>query len=51
MRTVDVAIIGAGSAGIAARSEIARVTGDYVVIDDGTLGPRARVSAACRPRH
>lgn len=48
MRTVDVAIIGAGSAGIAARSEIARVTGDYVVIDDGTLGTTcARVG--CMP--
>lgn len=48
MRTVDVAIIGAGSAGIAARSEVARVTDDYVVIDDGTLGTTcARVG--CMP--
>ncbi|KAB2912916.1 MAG: dihydrolipoyl dehydrogenase [Hyphomicrobiaceae bacterium] len=48
MRTVDVAIIGAGSAGIAARSEVVRVTDDYVVIDDGTLGTTcARVG--CMP--
>ena len=48
MRTVDVAIIGAGPAGIAARSEVARVTDDYVVIDDGTLGTTcARVG--CMP--
>jgi dihydrolipoamide dehydrogenase len=48
MRTVDVAIIGAGSAGIAARSEVARVTENYVVVDDGTLGTTcARVG--CMP--
>lgn len=48
MRVVDVAIIGAGSAGIAARSEVARVTENYVVIDDGELGTTcARVG--CMP--
>ena len=48
MRTIDVAIIGAGSAGIAARSEVARVTDDYLVIDHGTLGTTcARVG--CMP--
>lgn len=48
MRTVDVAIIGAGSAGIAARSEVTRVTSNYVVIDDGVLGTTcARVG--CMP--
>lgn len=48
MRAVDVAIIGAGSAGIAARSEVARVTDDYLVIDDGALGTTcARVG--CMP--
>ncbi len=48
MRKVEVAIIGAGSAGLAARSEVARVTDDYVVIDDGPLGTTcARVG--CMP--
>ncbi len=48
MRTVDVAIVGAGSAGLAARSEVARVTDDYVVIEHGALGTTcARVG--CMP--
>lgn len=38
MRRVDVAIIGAGSAGLSARSEVAKKTDNYVVIDDGILG-------------
>lgn len=48
MRTVEVAIIGAGSAGLSARSEVARVTDSYLVIDDGVLGTTcARVG--CMP--
>lgn len=48
MKTIDVAIIGAGSAGIAARSEVARSTDNYVVIDNGALGTTcARVG--CMP--
>lgn len=35
---VDVAIIGAGSAGLAALSEARKVTNNYVVINDGPLG-------------
>lgn len=43
-----VAIIGAGTAGLSARREVARVTDDYVVIDDGVLGTTcARVG--CMP--
>lgn len=48
MRGVDVAIIGAGTAGLTARSEVAKVTDSYVVIDDGPLGTTcARVG--CMP--
>ena len=48
MQTVDVAIIGAGSAGLSARSEVARQTDNYLVIDDGPLGTTcARVG--CMP--
>jgi dihydrolipoamide dehydrogenase len=48
MREVDVAIIGAGSAGGAARREVAQITNNYVVIDDGPLGTTcARVG--CMP--
>lgn len=48
MRKVKVAIIGAGTAGLSARREIAKVTDDYVVIDDGILGTTcARVG--CMP--
>lgn len=47
-RRVRVAIIGAGSAGLSARREVAKVTDDYVVIDDGPLGTTcARVG--CMP--
>jgi dihydrolipoamide dehydrogenase len=43
-----VAIIGAGSAGLAARREVAKVTDSWVVIDDGILGTTcARVG--CMP--
>lgn len=38
MRKVKVAILGAGSAGLSARREVARVTDDYVLIDGGSLG-------------
>lgn len=48
MRKVDVAIIGAGSAGLSARREVAKETQNYVVIDDGPLGTTcARVG--CMP--
>ncbi|MBN23125.1 MAG: dihydrolipoyl dehydrogenase [Bdellovibrionaceae bacterium] len=48
MRTVEVAIIGAGSAGLTARREVAKETDSYVVIDDGELGTTcARVG--CMP--
>lgn len=45
---VDVAIIGAGTAGLSARQEVARHTDAYVVIDPGPLGTTcARVG--CMP--
>ncbi|MBD63663.1 MAG: dihydrolipoyl dehydrogenase [Halobacteriovoraceae bacterium] len=48
MREVDVAIIGAGSAGLSARREVAKKTDNYVVIDPGILGTTcARVG--CMP--
>jgi dihydrolipoamide dehydrogenase len=48
MRAVDVAIIGAGTAGLSARREVAKLTDNYVVIDDGVLGTTcARVG--CMP--
>ena len=44
----DVAIIGAGTAGLTAQAEIAKHTDNYVVIDGGTLGTTcARVG--CMP--
>lgn len=48
MKSVDVAIIGAGSAGLSARREVAKVTGSYLVIESGQLGTTcARVG--CMP--
>ena len=48
MKTYDVAIIGAGTAGLSARTEVAKLTENYVVIDGGTLGTTcARVG--CMP--
>ena len=48
MREVDVAIIGAGTAGLAARKQVAKKTDNYVIIDDGPLGTTcARVG--CMP--
>ncbi len=48
MRKVDVAIIGAGTAGLAARKQIEKETSNYVIIDDGPLGTTcARVG--CMP--
>jgi len=48
LRNYDVAIIGAGSSGLSARREVARLTDNYVVIDDGELGTTcARVG--CMP--
>lgn len=48
MRTYDVVIIGAGSAGLTARSTLSKVTDNYLVVDDGPLGTTcARVG--CMP--
>lgn len=48
MKRFEYAIIGAGSAGLSARREIAKTTDNYVVIDDGILGTTcARVG--CMP--
>lgn len=48
MRKVDVAIIGAGTAGLAARKQVEKETQNYVIIDDGPLGTTcARVG--CMP--
>jgi len=48
MKSVDIAIIGAGTAGLSARREVAKITDNYVVIDDGELGTTcARVG--CMP--
>ena len=48
MKNYDVAIIGAGTSGLSARREVARLTDNYVVIDDGELGTTcARVG--CMP--
>ena len=47
-KTYDVAIIGAGTAGLTAQEEISKHTDNYVVIDGGTLGTTcARVG--CMP--
>ncbi len=47
-KTYDAAIIGAGTAGLTARAEVAKHTDNYVVIDGGTLGTTcARVG--CMP--
>jgi glutaredoxin len=48
VKKVDVAIIGAGTAGLSARREVEKITNSYVVIDDGPLGTTcARVG--CMP--
>ncbi len=48
MKQYDVAIIGAGTAGLTARAEVAKHTQNYVVVDGGTLGTTcARVG--CMP--
>lgn len=47
-KTVEVAILGAGSAGLAALAEVRKVTNDYVVIDDGPLGTTC-ARAGCMP--
>lgn len=48
MKIYDVAIIGAGTAGLTARKQVANVTDNYVVIDPGELGTTcARVG--CMP--
>ena len=48
MKEYEVIIIGAGTAGLTARKEVAKVTDNYLVIDDGPLGTTcARVG--CMP--
>ncbi len=48
MKNYDVAIIGAGTAGLSARKVVSKYTQNYVVIDDGILGTTcARVG--CMP--
>ncbi|MCW8956303.1 MAG: FAD-dependent oxidoreductase, partial [Gammaproteobacteria bacterium] len=48
VREVDVAIIGAGSAGLYAMSQVRKVTSNFVLIDGGELGTTcARVG--CMP--
>ncbi len=48
MKNVKVAIVGAGTAGLSARAQVAQVTDDYVVIDGGYMGTTcARVG--CMP--
>lgn len=48
MKQYDVVIIGAGSAGLSARSEVAKNTKNYLVVDNGPLGTTcARVG--CMP--
>jgi dihydrolipoamide dehydrogenase len=48
MKTYDVVIIGAGTAGLAARREVAKKTDNYIVVDNGPLGTTcARVG--CMP--
>src|SRR5687768_16157828 len=48
MKRFDVAIIGAGTAGLSARREVAKVTDNYVVIDGGELGTTC-VRVGCMP--
>jgi threonine dehydrogenase-like Zn-dependent dehydrogenase len=43
----DVAIIGAGSAGLSALREVRLRTTNCILINDGIAERRARVSAAC----
>jgi len=48
LKKIKIAIIGAGSAGLSARREVAKLTDDYLVFDGGTLGTTcARVG--CMP--
>lgn len=47
-RRVEVAIVGAGSAGLAALAEVRKATGDFVVIDDGPPGTMC-ARAGCMP--
>ncbi len=47
-KDLDVAIIGAGTAGLSARSEVARVTDNYLVFDPGPLGTLC-ARTACMP--
>ena len=48
MKHYDVVIIGAGTAGLTARREVAKKTDNYIVVDDGPLGTTcARVG--CMP--
>ena len=46
---VDIAIIGAGTAGMRAYREVSRITDAVLLIEGGPSAPPARGSAACRP--
>ena len=47
-KKIDVAIIGAGSAGLAALAEVRKATKSFIVIDDGPLGTMC-ARAGCMP--
>lgn len=48
MKHYDVVIIGAGTAGLTARKEVAKKTENYIVVDDGPLGTTC-ARAGCMP--
>ena len=48
MKELDVAILGAGTAGLSARREVAKVTSNYLVFDGGKLGTTC-ARAGCMP--
>jgi dihydrolipoamide dehydrogenase len=48
IKSVDVAIVGAGSAGLSALAEVRRATDHFIVIDDGPLGTTCARSG-CMP--
>ena len=47
-RIYDVIILGAGTAGLSARREVAKSTKNYLVLDDGALGTTC-ASFGCMP--
>jgi len=48
MKKYDVAIIGAGTAGLTAKAEVAKKTDRYVVLDGGRLGTTC-AKVGCMP--